>query len=300
LKASVNSRVLFYYSPMIYLLLTILSSTSIYVIFRLAHNYSCKLTSLISLNYLVATGLGFGFLIEFNTVMITGLKSWILFAALLGTLFIAMFYLIGTSSQKAGITVTTLANKLSLIFPVLFSLIYFDEQIETIKYVGIITAVMAVFLTIYKRDIRRTNLLFFLLPVSIFFGSGITDSLVKYVQTVKIEQTESAIFSSFVFLVAFITSLIISLFNKKMNWKIIHSPTLIFGVLLGLVNFGSLYFLISALNRSNLKSSLVFAVVNISIVLLSAVIGKLLFGERLSKINMAGIFLAVLSIYFLL
>jgi len=285
---------------MIYLLLTIVSSTSIYVIFRMAQNYSCKLPDLISLNYLVATILGFGFLSEFATNSLSGSKSWLTFAVILGVLFIAMFYLIGNSSQKAGITVTTLANKLSLVFPVLFSLVYFNEQISPVKYIGIITAVIAVFLTVFKPEIRKTNLSYFLLPVSIFIGSGITDSVVKYVQTMKIDQTESAIFSSFVFLVAFIISLIISLFKRRLIWKSIHSPTLIFGVLLGLVNFGSLYFLINALNKSNLKSSLVFAVVNISIVLLSAIAGRFLFNEKLSKINMAGIFLAIISIYFLL
>lgn len=285
---------------MIYLLLTILSSTSIYVIFRLAKNYSCNLTGLISLNYLVATLLGFGFLTEFNSVLLSGSKSWLLFAVLLGILFIVVFYLIGNSSQKAGITVTTLANKLSLIFPVLFSLVYFNEQISPVKYIGLVTAVIAVFLTVFKPDIRKTNLLYFVLPVSIFISSGITDSLVKYIQTLKIDDTESAVFSSFVFLVAFIISLIISMFNKKMNWKIIHSPTLVFGVLLGLVNFGSLYFLISALNKSNLESSLVFTIINISIVLLSAFTGRVIFNEKLSKINMAGILLAIVSIYFLL
>jgi drug/metabolite transporter (DMT)-like permease len=285
---------------MIYILLAILSSTSIFVIFKLAQNYSCKLSGLITLNYLVAALLGFGFLMQFSTGLLSGSKSWLPFGILLGILFIVMFYLIGNSSQKAGITVTTLANKLSLVFPVLFSLVYFNEQIPPIKYIGLITATVAVFLTVFKPEIKKTNLPYLLLPVSIFIGSGITDSVVKYVQAVKIEQSETAVFSSVVFFVAFIISLIISIFNKKMSWAEFHSPTVILGVLLGLVNFGSLYFFIGALNKSNLNSSLVFAVVNMSIVLLSALIGKMLFKEKLSSINYAGIFLAVVSIYFLL
>lgn len=286
---------------MIYILLTILSSTSIYVIFRLAKNYSCKLSSLITLNYLVASFLGFGILLQFKTSLLAESESWLPFALLLGILFILMFYLIGNSSQKAGITITTLANKLSLVFPVLFSLFYFHEQISPIKYIGIISAVIAVFLTVFKSDIKKTNIIYFLLPALIFVGSGITDSVVKYVQTVKINQSESAIFSSFVFLVAFIISLLIVVFNKKISLKTdFHSPTIIFGVLLGLVNFGSLFFLINALNKSNLKSSFVFAIVNMAIVILSAIIGRLLFFEKLSKINTVGIFLAIVSIYILL
>lgn len=286
---------------MIYILLTILCSASIYVIFRLAKNYSCKLSSLITLNYLVASFLGFGILLQFKISLLAESESWLPFALLLGILFILMFYLIGNSSQKAGITITTLANKLSLVFPVLFSLFYFHEQISPIKYIGIISAVIAVFLTVFKSDIKKTNIIYFLLPALIFVGSGVTDSVVKYVQTVKINQSESTIFSSFVFLVAFIISLLIVVFNKKISLKTdFHSPTIIFGVLLGLVNFGSLFFLINALNKSNLKSSFVFTIVNMAIVILSAIIGRLLFFEKLSKINTVGIFLAIVSIYILL
>ncbi len=178
---------------MIYIFLAILSSTSSFVIFRLAQNYSCKLSGSITLNYLVAALLGFGFLMQFNTGLLSGSKSWLTFGILLGILLIVMFYLIGNSSQKAVITVTTLTNKLSLVFPVLFSLVYFNEQISPIKYI----------------------------------------------------------------------SLIISIFNKKMNWAGFHSPAVILGALLGLLNFGSFYFFIGALNKCNLNSSLVFAVVNI-------------------------------------
>jgi drug/metabolite transporter (DMT)-like permease len=240
------------------------------------------------------------FFFQPGTGVLSGVKSWFPFAFVLGFLFIVMFYLIGNSSQKTGITVTTLANKLSLVFPVLFSLVYFNERITPIKYIGIITALIAVFLTVFKTDIKKTNLIYFLLPVFIFVGSGITDSVVKYVQSVKIAQNESAIFSSMVFLVAFVISILVPILKRKMSLRLFNSPTLILGVLLGFVNFGSLYFMINALNKSNLKSSLVFTVVNMSIVLLSALTGKFLFNEKLSKINTVGIILAIISIYILL
>lgn len=249
---------------MIHVIATILSSTSIFVVFRLAKNYSCNITSLITINYLIASFLGFGYFMQFNFRLLSGFKPWFPYAVLLGTLFIVMFYLIGNSSQKAGITVTTLANKLSLVFPVLFSILYFHETISVLKYVGLAMAVTAVILTIYKKDLKKTNLLFILLPVSLFFGSGITDSVLKFAQGEKIAESESAVFSFFVFMVAFIIAAIISIINYKSGEKkFIHSPTLVFGIILGLVNFGSLYFLINALNKSNLNSSLVFALVNI-------------------------------------
>ena len=264
---------------MIHLFATILSSTSIFVIFRLAKNYSCKISNLITINYFVATLFGFGIFTHFNFHEFNDSKSWLTSGIVLGTLFIIMFFLIGKSSQKAGITITTLANKLSLVFPVLFSIIWFNEKTTALKFVGFFTAVLAIFLTIYKKDIKRTNLLYFFLPIAIFIGSGITDSVVKYAQAVKISPDESGIFSCVVFLAAFIIATVISLLNKNRSKILSHSPTLVLGILLGLVNFGSLFFIINALNKSNLNSSLVFVIVNMSIVILSALIGILFFKE---------------------
>jgi multidrug transporter EmrE-like cation transporter len=75
---------------------------------------------------------------------------------------------------------------------------------------------------------------------------------------------------------------------------------LLLGFLLGAANFGSLYFIIKALNKSNLDSSLVFALNNMSVVALTTILGTLLFKERLNKINFVGIALAIISLYFLL
>lgn len=271
----------------------------IYVVFRLAKNYNCNLSLLITINYLTATILGILLFKSANSIVSNQTITWIPFGILLGILFIVMFYLIGNSSQKAGITVTTLANKLSLVFPVLFSLFYFNEEITTLKIIGLIFAFIAVFLTVYKKEIKKTNLLFILLPILIFVGSGITDSVVKYTQEVKINSTETSIFSSLVFLVAFFIGTIISIFQKK-KIKFNHAPTLLLGTLLGVVNFGSLYFIINALNKSNLKSSMVFTINNMSIVALSAILGTFLFHEKINKINIAGIVLAIISLYLLI
>lgn len=271
----------------------------IYVVFRLAKNYKCNLSALITINYLTATILGLLLFNQVSAINWSNSVSWIPFGILLGILFIVMFYLIGHSSQKAGITVTTLANKLSLVFPVLFSLLYFNEKITPLKTLGLISAFIAVFLTVYKKELKKTNLIFIILPVAIFIGSGITDSVVKFVQAIKINSEEASIFSSLVFFVAFIIGSFLSIFQKnKLNFA--HSPILLLGILLGAVNFGSLYFIINALNKSNLKSSLVFTINNISIVALSAILGTLLFREKLNKINIAGILLAILSLYLMI
>lgn len=285
---------------MIYLIASIISSTAIYVIFRWAKNFSCKLNALITINYLVASILGFGFLMKFDTRPFVENNHWLPFGIILGVMYILMFFLIGNSSQKAGITVTTLANKLSLVFPVFFSLFWFDEQITTLKYFGIAGAITAVMLTLYKKDVKRTNFFYFALPLAIFLGSGFIDSFIKYVQALQITVELSTAFSSFVFFTAFLCGIVITTLKSLNKKSELHTPTLLLGTLLGLANFGSLFFILQALNKSNLESSLVFALNNMLIVALSAILGFFIFKERLNRINVAGIVLAILSLYILL
>lgn len=141
--------------------------------------------------------------------------------------------------------------------------------------------------------------MFVVLPLVIFVGGGITDSVVKLVQALKATPDEAGIFSTFVFFVALIIALVILLVKRKNQQLRWHTPSLTLGIILGTVNFGSLFFIIKALNFSNINSSLVFALNNMSIVALSAVLGYLLFHEKLSKLNVAGLLLALVSLYFL-
>lgn len=284
---------------MIYLVASIISSTSIYVIFRLAKNYSCDLTNLISFNYFAASALGLIFFVPRSFELKEHL-IWLPYSALVGILFVLMFFLIGNSSQKAGITVTSLANKLSLVFPVLFSLLYFQEKLTWPKIAGLVTAFVAILFTVYKKEIKKTNLLYIILPLLIFTGSGITDSVVKFVQALKATPGQTGLFSTFVFLVAFVFALTASVIHNKMNFRKLHRPTLFLGILLGIANFGSLYFIINALNFSKINSSLVFALNNMAIVTLSAILGFLLFHEKLIKLNIVGLLLAIVSLYFLI
>jgi drug/metabolite transporter (DMT)-like permease len=285
---------------MVFLIASIVSSTAIFVIFRIAKNYSCPLNLLITINYLTATVLGFSFMMRFSVHSLTDSSRWIPFATALGVIFIVMFFLIGLSSQKAGITVTTMANKLSLVFPVFLSLVWFNETVSTLKYIGMGTAIAAVMATLYKKDLKKVNPTAFILPLVIFVGSGFTDSFIKFIQATQITITETGSFSTIVFLVAFICGAVLIIFNSGNIRSKMNMPTLLLGVILGIANFGSLYFFISALNKSGLESSLIFTINNMLIVVLSATAGYFIFREQINRVNLAGFLLAFISMYILL
>ncbi|MGY8914875.1 MAG: EamA family transporter, partial [Flavobacteriales bacterium] len=68
------------------------------------------------------------------------------------------------------------------------------------------------------------------------------------------------------------------------------------GLVLGIFNYFSIYFLLRALQNDFINSSSIFTINNVAIVLLSTIFGILFFKETLSKMNWFGIGLAVISI----
>ncbi len=75
---------------------------------------------------------------------------------------------------------------------------------------------------------------------------------------------------------------------------------MLLGALLGAVNFGSIYFLVKTLNYTHpqhgtIDSSVVFEINNIGIVALSVILGMLIFQEKLSRINVAGITVCIIA-----
>lgn len=283
---------------MIYLLMCIVSSAAIMVVFKIAGNMKLDTFRIIIINYFAAAFLGFGFggLPEKNDLG----SGWLHMAIIIGILFIVMFFVIALSTQKAGIAVTSVASKMSVVIPIIFSLFYFNEQINAPKITGIFLAVLSVFMTTYNRDkARKKGIYVVLLPVVLFLGAGLIDSLIKYTQEVHIAGQSTIIFSSVLFSISALTGLIFSFFRKD-RWetkKIIQ--TAIAGLILGVVNFGSLYGLIMALESKIFDSSIIFGINNMGIVVLSVVIALLFFGEKLSLLNKAGIVLSIITIIFL-
>lgn len=283
---------------MIYLLLCIIASAGIFVVFKIAGNLKLDTFRIIVINYIAAAILGFsiGELPE-KTDLNAG---WIPMAIIIGVLFIVVFFIIALSTQKAGIAVTSVASKMSVVIPITFSLFYFNEPISFLKITGIFLALASVFMTTYNSDKSKKNgALAVLLPIVIFFSAGIIDSLIKYTQEVHIAGESALLFSSILFSISALTGLIFSIFRKGVlkNKKLIQ--TIIVGTILGIANFFSLYGIIMALESYVFDSSIVFGINNMGVMVLSVIIALVFFNEKLSKLNTAGIALSILTIIFL-
>ena len=72
------------------------------------------------------------------------------------------------------------------------------------------------------------------------------------------------------------------------------------GLLLGVLNFLNILFYIKAHQQLSQNPSLVFAGMNIGVIILGALIGLFVFKEKLNKINFMGIVLGIVAIILLL
>ncbi len=283
---------------MIYLLLCIISNAGILVVFKIAGNKQLDSFRIILINYITAAILGFtiGGLPEKSDIN----AGWLPMAVTIGILFILVFFVIALSTQRAGMAVTSVAAKMSVVIPITFSLLYFHEQVSILKITGLLLALVSVFMTTYNRDKAKTKgILVVILPIIIFFSAGIIDSLIKYTQEVHLANQNALMFSSILFSVSAITGLVISIFRKGNfeTGKLIH--IILAGIILGTVNFFSLYGIIMALESNIFDSSIIFGINNIGIVVLSVLIALVFFNEKLSNLNKAGIVLSILTIVLL-
>lgn len=281
---------------MIPLTLSILSSSVLLVIFKYFDKFKIHTFQAITVNYFVATTLGFLLApIQLQPYELLA-KPWALSAVVIGSVFIGMFYIMALSSQKVGVAVSSVANKMSLVIPVIAGFLLYQESAPILKIIGIILAITAVLMVTFPKEKLDIDRKYLILPIVIFIGSGFLDTVFKYVQTTQLASGDIEIFSASLFLVSATMGSIVLIGNRIINGITLQPKSIVAGFALGIPNYFSIHFLLQSLNLPNLESTVVFPINNTGIVLLSTFFAILLFSERLSKLNWAGILLAVVSI----
>jgi drug/metabolite transporter (DMT)-like permease len=278
-----------------YLLLSIAASSLIFVIFKLFAQYNVDTFQAIVINYIVAFTTGI-LLYEGSTTVTEAIHSnWFIGALVLGIVFISVFNLMAITTQKSGLSVVSVATKMSVIIPILFGILYYKESAAFLKLLGILLALIAVYLASTKESTgvsRRT----LLLPFLILIGSGIIDVSLKFIEEHYVNETDAGIFSSTIFASAGIIGITIILYKLVIGRIKLQSKNVIAGIALGVPNYFSIYFLVKALRTEGMESSDLFTLNNVSIVVLSTLLGIVLFKEKLLPKNWIGIGLAVVAI----
>ena len=282
---------------MIYLLLSIISSCLIYMVFKWIGKYNVDQLQALIINYMTAFILGSSLSVSRNFFAEVTSEPWFPGSAVLGVLFILVFYLMVQTTHHHGIGVVSVASKMSLSLPVLFVIFYYDEPLSILKVTGILLALASVYLvSVTKNTNLRAAGFITLLPFLVFLGSGVVESTIKYLEASYVESDEVAYFSSSVFLFAGLTGILAYVLQCFIRYKKFAFRSVIAGIALGIPNYFSIHFFIEALRHSGFTDAAVFVINNVSIVLLSTMIGIVVFSERLEKQNRIGVLMAVIAI----
>ena len=280
---------------MIFLLLSILFSTGLFVVFKYFGIYKIDVLKAIFVNYIVAFSMGFFFAERQIPISEIYLQPWFSGALFLGALFVSIFFVMAMTAQKNGVSVTSIAGKMSVVVPVFFGILLYNESVTFLKIVGIIMALIAVYLSSVKEE-KSEKKGTLLLPILLFIGSGTIDTLLKYIQENHVSDEDVSVFSGSLFGIAGAFAFLILVIKTIKKRESFGYKNIIAGIILGVPNYYSIIFLIKALQNKNFESSTLFTINNVAIVVVSTLVGLFFFKEKFSIKNKIGVAMAILGI----
>lgn len=275
---------------MIYIIVSILCSVTVGVLFKLAKRYKINVQQAITWNYLTAIILS---LIFFKP----DYKDFALPTSplyyYLGILLPTIFWILSKSVKEIGIAKTDIAQRLSLILPLIASYFLFGEAFSTLKIVGLFLAFLSVLLMLSNKGtaVKKGSLFF---PVLVFLGYGTVDILFKRLATQSVVPYTTSLL--FVFCLAFLISVLAAAYLIIVKKNKLELVNLICGIILGILNFANILFYLKAHKALVSQPSVVFASMNIGVVVFGTLIGYYIFKEKLNRLNFAGAGLAVIAI----
>lgn len=282
---------------MIWLALSILTNSILLLILKAFSRYGVNTLHGIVVNYITAGGLGlliFGMPVAADQIPA---QEWSWMPPVLGLLFITIFRLIAMTAQEMGIAAATVANKMSLVIPVAFALLFLNEQLSVIQFAGMGLTLVAVYLTskpAAKGEAKQARK--FWLPLLVFIGSGLIDAIINYAGKSGVPEAHIPFFISLSFLSAFVIGLLIVIWQIFIKNEKLKMKSVLGGILLGILNYFSIYGIARAVESGFMPGAALYPVNNIGIVLVSTIGALLIFREKLSAFNWLGIGISVIAI----
>jgi drug/metabolite transporter (DMT)-like permease len=302
---------------MIFLLLSIMCSVSIAHLFKYADDNTLPTFGLLTVNYTVGSvvallGGGIELLLlwirqhgNHVSAVLDGSSRLlhkfsaplIILGTIVGVLFVCNYMLMVLTIKKLGVIIPVSLMRLSAVLPTFGSIIFFSELPRVLQVIGILLAFLSLPLASEER-IVLSNLVQvmnngFGSGLMLFFAFGITNFIFK-IQREILPVDNPYHFLMIIFPIAFLVSVSVAIYQKTR----ITRPILGFGLVLGILNLFSSYFLMKALQC--LPGIVVYPTNGIGIILLSVITSVVLWKERLKKINYGFIalaFIALLLIY---
>lgn len=290
-----------------FVLLSVICSVTVSVLLKWARNRGLDTTQMIIWNYPVAGLLTYLFFQPQIQYLHHPATPWLIYL-LLTILLPAVFFALGASIRTVGIVRTEVAQRLSLVIPLLAAFSFFGEQLKAGTGLGLFIGLIAILFSIgwHKSDSPQNQKATvaatkenqaWLYPLLVFVGYGVCDILFKRIAQITAIPYTTSMF--FVFALAMIVAfgyLAYLYMVKKTNLSV---SAIFWGWVLGGFNFANILFYMKAHRALPDNPSVVFAGMNIGVIALGALVGVWIFKEKLTTFNRIGLLLAFISVLIL-
>lgn len=276
------------------LFITIVVNALLAVIFNYFEKYKVDTLQAIVVNYFVCFLTGSVVAGELAIRPDTTSLPWFPYALFLGLLFVTIFFMVARTVQTFGLTIASIFQRMTMIVPTIVAITFFNESYTWIKIVGILLAILAILL-INRDKNTHTEGKNWTFPIMVFIGSAIIETCLYYVDVKGIVHNGDTYFTAGLFLMAGMYGVFILLFDMIKNKKKFQLKSIVAGIILGIPNFFTIQLILKSLS-SGLGAATVFPIINVGILLTSALFGLILFSEKFNKFKIAGLALAVFAI----
>lgn len=215
--------------------------------------------------------------------------SLLVFALYTGIIYLTCFLCIQISVFKNGPSITTMFNRLGMVVPVAVSIFVFNEIPTAFRWVGIVLSILSLIFYSYDGGFQFNFFLF-----AVFALGGAAELSNKLFSSLFNEAFKGAYL-----LIVFGTCAVIMGFilNFRSNKVSVSSGEIKAGIFLGTVNFSTAFFILKALRT--LPSTIVYPALSVGVILVTALISKLFFGELFTRKICFVLSLTVVSLIFI-
>ncbi len=225
---------------------------------------------------------------------------WLAFVAL-GVLLPTVFLALASSLQRAGLIKTEVAQRMSVLLSLLAAFFLFSEQFNWLKGGAIAIGILAVLGLVINSSSASAKTLAPLgkasgLLLLVWVGYAGVDILLKYISTLGFSSA-TALFCSFA--IALLLLLVKQLFSVRAIQRVLDVKHMLLGLLLGVLNFCNIWFYICAHQQLADNPAIVFASMNILVVLLGVLAGLAIFKEKLKPAAWFFVLLSIVAIVIL-
>ncbi|MQW91597.1 EamA family transporter [Acinetobacter wanghuae] len=266
-----------------------LCSVAVSILLKLAKQHGFSPIHLIAWNYATASILCFlWFKPDLQHVSLSN-TPWLLIIAL-GVLLPSVFLLLAKSLQTAGILKTEIAQRLSVVLSLAAAYFLFQEQFNTLKIFGVVFGIAAVLCILWSnRDDASSSNKGMLYLAAVWLGYACVDVLLKYTTSLGVQFSVAL---NLMFVCAFICSMSY-LFIQHHHFGAVKNIGA--GLILGLLNFANIALYVKAHMLLKDTPAIVFAGMNILVVVFGVLAGLIFFKEKLKTASSIGLLLGVIS-----